>query len=1125
MKKKILVIITCLFIATVFCLTLTACNNTVEEITTESGATVEGGSFAKGSTLTADIVNDEETVNTVKTAIASQDYKKSADVFVYDISVLTDGAKVQPNGKVKVTIPAPLATVTRYFLFHVKDDGSSEKLTANYEDGKIWFETESFSYFVVVEDFGAPTTIKVHLNGTGTHDAGITVNGINEVYDGVISVVSVYSGEVATLTASIPEACKLIGWYQYSYETEATAATEMLSVKSEYSFTIPEGLGEYDIGLYIDARERCDFYVYSKPTAAAGLITVNGGGANGYVNEYLEGTKLALTATPATGYNFIGWYMADATVASGIAASPLSVATSFEFTVSKDEETVYAVYEEIPVPEKFTLTVGQQGAGGSIQINDLSTRSYESQAYSEDFVTDTDITLIATTRSADYRFLGWFEPNEVVGTTFQLSETAVSTSATYEFTTGESAYTVYAVFEAIVTGLQLDGVNSGFASEGTTVYVIGETAINPNPATVVVYGVKATGNATLTKDTDYTVDIGGLDLTAVGSYTITYTYIKNTELKATLTVSVENPKYLFSATVDGQGSILEGTEVLPNGYSAEHEEGETVTLTAKAATDYEFLGWYTTDTTPALISTNSEYTFTVGSADQAVSAKFGAKVVELVLDGANAGFVNGSIAYEIGSDDTEPDLDSVIVYGLTVGGNVALTKGTDYTVSGAEDVDYTVVGAYTVSYYFIKDNSITSTLTINVVAASAVNVAFTGLMEDSEKYNGGTAAFVNKTMFTINGVACSDITTTDGISYEWRDHATGDVVEAADDFTLNDNYILSPAVVGVYDFVVYRTADELKTPLVTVTRTITTNLFELATARNQINGGYYYCNIIVGIVDGNYYVMRMPSSAPVTHTDPEGILVSADESGNLIVGDEYAYTFITYHFGNTQRHAPRDDTSPDTLLYDFRTGRGPYQAGALLLYSSGISFGNANGDSGVLISFNSADNTANISEPFMMSNKIRLVYDTASNKYLFTSSTATETRTTYPVYIYREYIPYVAPTEVYKYNGQALDKEYDGTAVTVNAYKDLEITTENNEDLFSLIKAETGRLAWLDATELTEIEGVDGTIAEDGTVTGPSAVGSYVLVLQVAVVLKDGNTYWENKTLCEFTISEASTGE
>lgn len=62
-----------------------------------------------------------------------------------------DGVEVQPDGKVKVTLPAPSADVENYDVFHIKDDNSVEKLIATILDGKVSFGTDSFSMFVLVE--------------------------------------------------------------------------------------------------------------------------------------------------------------------------------------------------------------------------------------------------------------------------------------------------------------------------------------------------------------------------------------------------------------------------------------------------------------------------------------------------------------------------------------------------------------------------------------------------------------------------------------------------------------------------------------------------------------------------------------------------------------------------------------------------------------------------------------------------------------------------------------------------------------------------------------------------------------------------------------------------------------
>ena len=116
-----------------------------------------------------------------------------------------------------------------------------------------------------------------------------------------------------------------------------------------------------------------------------------------------------------------------------------------------------------------------------------------------------------------------------------------------------------------------------------------------------------------------------------------------------------------------------------------------------------------------------------------------------------------------------------------------------------------------------------ATLTVIVEQAEELltyNLAYMGLVEDSGEYNGGRALYVYKSNFTNNGEVCDieDI----GLSYEWRDHITKQVVEAARDDTWDSTsaHYPSPAVVGTYDFVVYKEEDGNKVDLLTLVRTI-----------------------------------------------------------------------------------------------------------------------------------------------------------------------------------------------------------------------------------------------------------------------------------------------------------------
>ena len=84
-----------------------------------------------------------------KAAIAAIDKPyDSAKIAVFDISVSKNGEKIQPNGKVKVTMPKPFES-DGYITYHIKDDNTVEELKTTVDGNNLTFETASFSYFVV----------------------------------------------------------------------------------------------------------------------------------------------------------------------------------------------------------------------------------------------------------------------------------------------------------------------------------------------------------------------------------------------------------------------------------------------------------------------------------------------------------------------------------------------------------------------------------------------------------------------------------------------------------------------------------------------------------------------------------------------------------------------------------------------------------------------------------------------------------------------------------------------------------------------------------------------------------------------------------------------------------------
>lgn len=149
MKTKSLLFLA-LALALSLCLALVACGdkgNAAIELGSDSGVSVVGV-FDKDSTLSA--TRHAADSEQGKTAILAIDKPyDSAKVAVFDIAITKGGEKVQPSGKVKVTLPKPFESELGYVTYHIKSDNSVEELATAVDGGNIYFETTGFSYFVV----------------------------------------------------------------------------------------------------------------------------------------------------------------------------------------------------------------------------------------------------------------------------------------------------------------------------------------------------------------------------------------------------------------------------------------------------------------------------------------------------------------------------------------------------------------------------------------------------------------------------------------------------------------------------------------------------------------------------------------------------------------------------------------------------------------------------------------------------------------------------------------------------------------------------------------------------------------------------------------------------------------
>lgn len=119
--------------------------------------------------VAAENVIPEGTKLSVSKVVAGKEYvaaktvtaEVAERVAVFNIDLLnTENVKVQPNGKLEITTDVPTGyDVSRIAVYRLSEDGTSYvKLESKVVDGKVVFETDHFSTYMIVEEKAAGTT-------------------------------------------------------------------------------------------------------------------------------------------------------------------------------------------------------------------------------------------------------------------------------------------------------------------------------------------------------------------------------------------------------------------------------------------------------------------------------------------------------------------------------------------------------------------------------------------------------------------------------------------------------------------------------------------------------------------------------------------------------------------------------------------------------------------------------------------------------------------------------------------------------------------------------------------------------------------------------------------------------
>ena len=441
---------------------------------------------------------------------------------------------------------------------------------------------------------------------TVTYSKGNYINTITKVtekvpYGGTASAVAAVMANDAQYTYAFD------GWYEGSTKISSSLTLSVTNITSDRTFTAV-------------ATRKVNQYTITY------TITPTGGGTAAPAGSYDYGTQVAITATPATGYNFSTWTVNG----NNYSQNPLTV-TMIEnkaITAAFVKKTyVIAVNAQYRVAESGDYTTGTTGGtvtgGGTFEHGASKT--------------------VTASPATGYSFVGWYE-----------GSTQVSTSAAYTFTV-TSARTLTARFQrrwftvtfSAGTGgsvsptsarVQYGGsasstatANTGYTfskwSNNTTAATISLTNITADASysatfTLNTYTITYTKNANIASitKTSESVNYGGTatNTATLPSNTAQYTYSfdgwyeGSTRIATTLSLSVANITASRTFQARGNATLRSYTLTVVNGSgSGTYTYGTEVTLTASTIAGKTFTKWsdgVTTATRKVTVTGNATYT-------------------------------------------------------------------------------------------------------------------------------------------------------------------------------------------------------------------------------------------------------------------------------------------------------------------------------------------------------------------------------------------------------------------------------------------------------------------------------------------------------------------------------------
>ena len=490
-------------------------------------------------------------------------------------------------------------------------------------------------------------------NANSTTTANITTGGYQYYTD-------VNPDKNITLTATPNSEYTFIGWWNNGATYTANPWTHVAKNSNQSITARFAKLKQQTINIHTYDTESNTYIA----NAIGGTVTVSYNNALTEDNtsatlsstsgsyKALINSTVTLTATPKSGYVFIGWYNGNEHM-DWATTNECSFKADKAYNITARFTKLVTQTFKVQTYESTAYADGGNGGTMTVNYNDGTTATVTNSTSISNLYQGYNVTLTANAKTG-YKFMGWFNND------FTTEYSKGSNTYTYR---GEGTRTIHARFRKTynqtvnistynpATGQYVSGGDGGIVTSVTyddgnaqSLSDVTNSTFTPlvNTTVTVVANAKPgyqfdgwyNGETLLSKDIEYTYTVNA-------AKTITARFIKN---DVQLVVSVMNYNTDYAEFVEyphdnNTVTIAYGgnNTTVTSSTSAVVNYGSQVTLTASPdphqTEGYDFIGWYQNN---QRISTNPTYTFTLTD-HSAISAHFAPKQCHKVIVKASIG--------------------------------------------------------------------------------------------------------------------------------------------------------------------------------------------------------------------------------------------------------------------------------------------------------------------------------------------------------------------------------------------------------------------------------------------------------------------------------------------------------